>query len=149
MPYIKRNRREQLEPIIQLIGTLDILGDTCPKENNWKRKAIVQLMIDLEVKVDGDLNYIIYSVCKRYVKPSYNNYKKFLTRLSFYNHNIEPQGELDDILYKFFNDYSLTCKDYIKYNNFIGEIDCCVLEIYRRLIAKYEDEKIVENGDIE
>jgi hypothetical protein len=34
------------------------------------------------VKADGDLNYILYAFCKRYIKPSYNNYKNFIGELS-------------------------------------------------------------------
>ena len=60
------------------------------------------------VKVDGDLNYILFKFCKENIRPSYNNYK-----------------------------------------NFIGELNECVAEIRRRLLAPYEDLKRQENGDIE
>lgn len=83
MPYIKQDNRKVMD-------------------------EIVQLMLDLNVKVDGDLNYILYKFCKKAVKPSYNNYK-----------------------------------------NFIGELNCCSKEIYRRLVAPYEDLKSNENGDVE
>lgn len=60
----------------------------------------------------------------------------------------EP-GELNFLI-------STLCKFYIEekgisyktYNDIIGVLECCKQEIYRRLIAKYEDEKIKENGDI-
>jgi hypothetical protein len=42
-----------------------------------------------------------------------------------------------------------TCKNYEDYRNFIGEIESAKLEIYRRLVAPYEDKKIEENGDVE
>ena len=32
---------------------------------------------------------------------------------------------------------------------FIGTLVCCVLEIYRRLVANYEDDAIKRNGDVE
>ena len=83
MPYIKRNRRQEVDPIIEL-------------------------MQKSEIKADGDLNYILFAYCKGCVKPSYNNYK-----------------------------------------NFIGELRQCATEIERRLLAKYEDEKIIENGDVD
>lgn len=46
--------------------------------------------------------------------------------------------------------------DYIKrsgeryqyYNDVIGALECCKLEMYRRAIAPYEDTKIAENGDV-
>lgn len=83
MPYIKQDRREALEPILQL-------------------------MKDLNIEANGDLNFLMYAYCKRYISPSYNNYK-----------------------------------------NFCGELQQCATEIERRLIGPYEDEKIIENGDVE
>jgi hypothetical protein len=54
--------------------------------------------------------------------------------------------------------YQITslCVDYIKdtgekyqhYNDVIGALECCKLEMYRRAIAPYEDKKIKENGDV-
>ena len=55
--------------------------------------------------------------------------------------------------------YMLTkvCKSYLKkqlnvnyqaYNDVIGALECCKLEMYRRSIAPYEDDKIKENGDV-
>ncbi len=82
MPYIKMDRRKQLEPILKMLS-------------------------EYEVKADGDLNYILFKYCKYYVKPSYNNYK-----------------------------------------NFCGELNQCVTEIERRILAPYEDEKIKENGEV-
>jgi len=37
---------------------------------------------------------------------------------------------------------------YQTFNDVVGALDCCKMEIYRRLIAKYEDKKILENGDV-
>ena len=37
---------------------------------------------------------------------------------------------------------------YEAYNACIGALESAKLELYRRLIASYEDEKIEENGDI-
>lgn len=83
MPYVKQDRRTEVD-------------------------KIVDLMHELNVKADGDLNYILYKYCKNHVVPSYNNYK-----------------------------------------NFCGELHQCSTEIERRLIAQYEDQKIIENGDVE
>ena len=83
MPYVKAEQRPDLD-------------------------AVVDLMKALEVKANGDLNYILYAFCKRRVKTSYNNYK-----------------------------------------NFCGELRQCATEIERRMLGPYEDEKIVENGDVE
>ena len=82
MPYIKNTRREEIN-------------------------CIVELMKEKNIKADGDLNYILYKLCKETVKPSYNNFK-----------------------------------------NYCGELRQCATEIERRILAKYESEKILENGDV-
>jgi len=33
-------------------------------------------------------------------------------------------------------------------NAVIGSLECCKLEVYRRLASPYEDEKISQNGDV-
>ena len=68
---------------------------------------VVEKMRENGIIADGDLNYILFKYCKKYIKPSYNNYK-----------------------------------------NYIGELHQCIVEIERRILAPYEDEKIKENGDI-
>lgn len=56
MPYIKKEKRPEMD-------------------------KIVKLMAKMGVKADGDLNYILFAFCKRQVKPSYNNYKNFCGEL--------------------------------------------------------------------
>lgn len=41
-----------------------------------------------------------------------------------------------------------TRRSYEKYNAAIGALECAKLELYRRLVAPYENEKIEENGDV-
>ena len=38
--------------------------------------------------------------------------------------------------------------DYDKINEAIGVLECCKLELYRRLAAPYENEKIADNGEV-
>jgi hypothetical protein len=57
MPYVKQERRPDLNEVIAE-------------------------MVYREVKVDGDLNYILYKFCKENIKPSYNNYKNFIGELN-------------------------------------------------------------------
>lgn len=38
--------------------------------------------------------------------------------------------------------------NYAEYNAAIGALECAKLELYRRMIAPYEDIKIWENGDV-
>ena len=42
---------------------------------------VVEAMENACVAANGDLNYILYAYCKRYVTPSYNNYKNFCGEL--------------------------------------------------------------------
>ena len=37
---------------------------------------------------------------------------------------------------------------YYRYNRAIGVLECIKQELYRRVVSKYEDKKIIENGDI-
>ena len=38
--------------------------------------------------------------------------------------------------------------NYARLNEIMGVLECCKLEMYRRKVAKYEDQKISENGDV-
>ena len=38
--------------------------------------------------------------------------------------------------------------NYERYNAAIGVLECAKLELYRRKVSPYEDEKINENGDV-
>jgi hypothetical protein len=69
------------------------------------------------------LDRIIDNLLKLWVKPGYINY--FLFKLA-----------------------KRTCTNYEQYRNFIGELEACKAEIYRRLAAPYEEQKIQENGDV-
>ena len=58
-------------------------------------------------------------------------------------------GELNYVLTMACGDYlRYTPQKYVDYNALIGALECCKLEMYRRQIAKYEDLKIIENGDV-
>lgn len=52
--------------------------------------------------------------------------------------------------------FTRLCQEYLKrsgehystYNELVGVLECCKLELYRRKVSIYEDEKIEENGDV-
>jgi uncharacterized lipoprotein YajG len=44
--------------------------------------------------------------------------------------------------------YSDRKLSYSDWNEIIGSLECCKLELYRRKIGPYEDIKIMENGDV-
>lgn len=58
-------------------------------------------------------------------------------------------GELNYVFSKIIDTY-LNEKGlkYQNINDVIGALECCKLELYRRIAAPYEDEKIKENGDV-
>ena len=57
MPYVKQERRPELNFVVESMARADI-------------------------KADGDLNYVLFKYCKNFVKPSYNNYKNFIGELN-------------------------------------------------------------------
>jgi len=62
---------------------------------------------------------------------------------------IRTPGELNYCLTKVCISYlKARFEIYSDYNDVIGALECCKLELYRRKIAKYEDKKIEENGDV-
>lgn len=74
MPYIEEYKRENLDDIVE---SMHFAG----------------------VEANGDLNYILYAFCKRYVAPSYNNYKNFCGELRQCATEIERRllGPYEDI----------------------------------------------------
>ena len=56
MPYIKQEDR----PVMDLV---------------------VRAMCDADIRANGDLNYILFKFCKKYITPSYCNYKNFCAEL--------------------------------------------------------------------
>ncbi len=60
--------------------------------------------------------------------------------------NITAGGDLNYILFKYAK-YHIP-HNYNSLKNYIGELDECIAEIRRRILAPYEDEKIKENGDV-
>lgn len=56
-------------------------------------------------------------------------------------------GELNYLI-TWIIDRQLDNANYARYNEIIGMLECCKLELYRRMIAPYEDVKKKENGDV-
>lgn len=58
-------------------------------------------------------------------------------------------GELNYTICMLIQNYLLDKKEsYQLYNDAIGALEGAKLELYRRLVAPYEDMKIKENGDV-
>jgi len=95
----------------------------------------------------GELNYQIFYYVKHLPK---------------YHYSIDVEGQIKQYVKQFLGEKP----NYQKYNDFVGALINCWIEIKRRLgieadvllliiesyseeIAKYEDEKIISNGDVE
>jgi len=65
--------------------------------------------------------------------------------VSPFKKKIKLNGEINYLLFKFAKEY---CEKYEDFQRLFGEIECAKHEIYRRLVAPYEDKKIEENGDV-
>ena len=139
MPYIsgENNKRKEMDKIVRKIGKLDILGNKVTDMS--KCNKIVELILK-KCKINGDLNYILFAVCRRFVKPSYNNYRTYMSKLSITYHT---EGNLRIIL------IALAQRlDKEKIPDLYAELDCCNREIYRKIVSKYEEEAIKRNGDV-
>lgn len=61
--------------------------------------------------------------------------------------DVRANGDLNYVLFAF-------CKKHVDLNynslkNYIGELRQCATEIERKILANYEEEKIIENGDVD
>ena len=63
--------------------------------------------------------------------------------------NPESSGELNYTITTLCSEYlRLKGVNYTNMNEVIGVLECAKLELYRRVVAPYEDIKIKENGDV-
>lgn len=61
---------------------------------------------------------------------------------------IEGPGELNYLITMFVKDFLGEKPNYERFNAAVGALESAKLELYRRMIAPYEDTKIKENGDV-
>jgi hypothetical protein len=67
---------------------------------------------------------------------------------SFMNHG-RIHGRLNYFIFKLTKEaIKQNGESYGAYKEIIGELECAKQEIYRKLLAPYEDKKIEENGDV-
>ena len=57
-------------------------------------------------------------------------------------------GDLNYAVTLLVTDYLGFVPNYERFNAAIGVLECAKLELYRRMIAPYEDEKMHQNGDV-
>lgn len=58
-------------------------------EERSKMDDVVLAMYNKGCLPDGHLNYVLFKYCKKFVRPSYNNYKNFCGELERCIHEIE------------------------------------------------------------
>lgn len=55
-------------------------------------------------------------------------------------------GKLNYLISAIIND--IYPRDYMSLNAAIGVLECCKLELYRRVLTPYEEQKRFDNGDV-
>lgn len=71
-----------------------------------------------------------------------------LEELLNYMKRSTPPGDLNYIITMILSKALGENPNYARFNEIIGVLECCKLEMYRRKIAEYENQKIKENGDV-
>lgn len=73
----------------------------------------------------------------------------FDEKLTFKVTALHTPGDLNYCITKLINHYiSAHGKSYTTLNAAIGVLECAKMELYRRIAAPYEDQKIQVNGDV-
>lgn len=77
-------------------------------------------------------------------------YIKRERRAVLYDRYEDPEnaGELNYEFTRIALEYLGFQPNYQRFNDVIGALEGAKLELYRRMVAPYEDEKIKENGDV-
>lgn len=142
MPYVLQERRPALDKVVNRLVENNIeegditmflvclahLADggfaNFAQPNKNIEKAIDEA-VRADVKPNGDINYILFKYCKYYVKPSYNNIKRFIGEISF------AMDLCDMVSLEFKNEFRESAA-----------------WIRIKLLTPYEEKKIAENGDV-
>lgn len=61
----------------------------------------------------------------------------------------QPVGHVNYVISRLIWKLFFKRESYTLGNNLIGVLECVGKEFYRRHLSKYEDKKIVENGDVD
>lgn len=76
-----------------------------------------------------------------------NKRERFLEALDLLPTPADP-GELNFVLTVICRDYLDSSGRYQAFNDVVGALENCKLELYRRHLAAFEDEAIKRNGDV-
>ena len=89
-----------------------------------------------------------------YIKPAdrvwFDNALRYIIDLLVTSENsLSTPGELNYVISSICAGILSKCgTSYTLLNEMIGVLECCKLELYRRVAVPYEDKKIEENGDV-
>jgi len=165
MPYIKPVNRPEMDKVVKALcenylyknDLVYILFRYCdqyikPGYNNYKNFCgeLNQCAIEIErrtgtkessiVEIDADITDVNFIVCDKKIK--------FMG-----NANIQVNGDLNYILYALCLRH-VTDIEYSKYwragyyNQYCKELRLASKKITKEILAPYEDQKIIENGDV-
>lgn len=82
-----------------------------------------------------------------YIKP--NQRTQFDEAIDSLAVRIGPEGELNYVITKLVHTWLIEYGvNYARLNAAIGVLDCAKMELYRQVVAEYEDEKKSENGHV-
>jgi hypothetical protein len=78
-----------------------------------------------------------------------NRFWELEAALTFAFHKHSTPGELNYVITKVLQEF-VTARGlcYAALNDAVGAVEAAKLEFYRRAVARYEDKKIEENGDV-
>ena len=165
MPYILQEKRPEMDKVVEFLHKdylhenelLYILFEYCqqhisPSYNNYKNFCgeLYQCAIEVErrtgakeasiIGINADISNIRYFVCDRKI-------------IFMRNAEIQVNGDLNYILYAYCLRHK-TVKEYsifwnqARYREFARELRLTAKKIEKEILAKYEDQKIIENGDV-
>jgi hypothetical protein len=133
MPYVLPEKRPELNRYINKLVELslnmekfrDFLICLSGSLTFQPNHPIMELVNDIHAAAtpDGNINYILFKYAKYHIKPSYNNYKNFMGMI------YEAVEKSLPIIFK--NEYRESAE-----------------WIRIKLLIPYEEQKIIENGDI-
>lgn len=76
-------------------------------------------------------------------------YKEWLEEFDeIMKHQSPGVGDMNYIITMLIKKWLGDNPNYEKFNNTVGFLEACKLELYARAVRPYEDRKIVENGDV-
>jgi hypothetical protein len=138
MPYVTQERRPFLDPIVDALSKIEfkrgdlvnLLLEFAGVGGPYNRfMEIKGLMLKADVKVNGDINYILFKYAKYHISPSYNAYKTFM-------------GEIYEAV------YSLQGYSNWRFRGFVDEYREAAEWIRIKILIPYEEKAIEKNGDI-